>query len=150
MSESKSLSTKMSDYYVKQRMERLLNKSYVRRVEDGREITIGFTPKGNKELLSSTYGNRRTLQRSDLPNIDKLFESSEYVESAGLSHPRKDNIVRFHYFKIPGYLHGNTAYINVAEVNEYRGRENGIPQIRKKYYVYSVTSRLIKTKKPRS
>lgn len=149
MGELKSLSTKMTDYYVKQRMARLLNKKYVRKIENGLEVSIGFTNRGNKELLSSTYGNRRTLQRIDLPNIDKLFESSEYVDSAGLTHPRNDNIVRFHYFKVPGYLHGNTAYINVAEADEIHKRD-GKPRVRKNYFVYSVTGRMAQKKKPRS
>lgn len=149
MGESHILSAKIHKYY-QQKMERLLSKHYVRTVDGGKVITIGFTPKGNKHLVSDTYGYKKTLQRVDLPRIDKLFERASFVRSAGLSKPRKDNIVAFHYFKLPGYLHGNTAYINVAEENEYHKRTDGETQIRKNYYVYSIVDRLYKRRRPRS
>ena len=146
----KSLSAKMYEYYVKQRMARLLNKTYTRMIDNGKQIKVTFTQRGNKHLLSDTYRAGSPLQRIDLPNIDKIFEDSDYVQSSNLFKPRKDNITTFHYFKVKKGLHGSTAYINVAEQRIAPGPESGRTETRATYFVYSITRRLYKNKKPRN
>lgn len=148
MSEPSSLAGYMNKYY-KQRMERLYSKSYNRTIDGGRNAVIRFTSKGNNHLIHDTYGYRKILQKIDLPNIDKLFEDSDYVASAPLFKSRNDNIVRFHYFKVRNGLHGSTAYINVAEAEDGTRRKDGSIQTRTSFYVYSVVPRLVIKKKPR-
>ena len=55
-----------------------------------------------------------------------------YIDDSAITHPRRDNIVHFYYYKAE--LHGHTVRLNVAK--EVWIRKNGKPQTR--YYLYSI------------
>lgn len=125
-----SLSSVVRHYY-KEKMSPFLSQKIEKEIS-GRNIKIGFTTYGNKHLYSDASGRRsKSFFRGDLLELPSLMKRSVYITSAGLSKQRKDKISAFHYFKVT--LHGNTAYLNVAE--EIRNR-------RAHFYVYSVTDKI--------
>ena len=99
----------------------------------GTEKSIGFTKTGNIHLYSDTFG-RSLLRKEDLPGLDKTLQTAVYVSSASLSHPRKDNIKRFHYFKAE--INGQPVFLNVAET-DYITKRGKVVHDR---FLYSVTN----------
>lgn len=113
-------------------MEPLLKKK-VKLMIAGAEKSIGFTKSGNLHLYSDTFG-RSTLRKEDLSGLDKTLQTAVYVSSASLSHERKDNIKRFHYFKAK--INGQHVFLNVAETDYVTKRGKVIHD----RFLYSVTN----------
>lgn len=112
-------------------MEPLLQIRHEKPIDEG-TIKVGFSTYGNKHLFSDTFGRSRVLLKEDLKDLGELLESGTYIDDSALTHPRRDNIVHFYYYKAE--LHGRTVRLNVAkDVEELR---NG--RIIVKYYLYSV------------
>ena len=119
-------------------MKPLLKKKVTLEI-DGTPRSIGFRKEGNKHLFSDTFGRSSALKKEHLATLDKVLEQSTYVDSSkGLSHERKDNIRKFHYFK--GEIDGKTVYLNVAELagTDSKGK------VKVKYFLYSITDRIRK------
>lgn len=106
---------------------------------DGAKRNIGFRKEGNKHLYSDTFGRSSVLKKEHLAGLDKVLAESVYVKSSdSLSHERKDDIRRFHYFK--GEIDGKTVYLNVAELTGMD--EKG--KVKVKYFLYSITDKIRK------
>ncbi len=119
-------------------MKPLLKKKVMLEV-DGTPRNIGFRKEGNKHLYSDTFGRSSVLKKEHLVTLDKVLKQSSYVDSSQeLSHERKDNIRRFHYFK--GKIDGETVYLNVAEFDS----KNAKGMVSTKYFLYSITDRIRK------
>jgi SPP1 gp7 family putative phage head morphogenesis protein len=104
---------------------------------DGVKRNIGFRKEGNKHLYSDSFGRSSALRREHLATLDKVLAESTYVKSSdSLSHERKDDIRRFHYFE--GKIDGKTVYLNVAELTGID--EKG--KVKVKYFLYSITDRI--------
>ena len=106
---------------------------------DGAKRNIGFRKEGNKHLYSDTFGRSSVLKKEHLAGLDKVLAESVYVKSSdSLSHERKDDIRRFHYFK--GEIDGKTVYLNVAELTgmDKKGK------VKVKYFLYSITDKIRK------
>lgn len=146
MSEPRRTYAVMRKFYL-QRMERLLNRRFSKTV-DGRKISVMFTKYGNKHLYSDAERRSKTLQRSDMLDLDKILDGAQYDSSADISKKRKDNIVKFHYFKTR--LHGSTVYLNVGEQEYDFVRRDGTTQKRHQFVVYSVTDRIRAEKKKKA
>lgn len=112
-------------------MEQLLQVKHEKPTESGL-IKVGFSTYGNKHLFSDTFGRSSVLTKEDLKDLGAILERSIYIEDSALTHPRRDNIVHFYYYKT--VLHGRTVRLNVAkDVEELR---NG--RIIVTYYLYSI------------
>lgn len=98
---------------------------------NGRKVKVGFNTDANKHLYSDTFRRSKTFSKGDLLDLPSLLRKSTYEGSADLYKARKDNISKFHYFKV--MLHGNVVYLNVAE-EVHKGK--------KKRYLYSVTDKI--------
>ena len=146
MAEPKPLYSVMRQFY-KQKMERLLNRRFTRTI-DGKKVSVSFSRYGNKHLYSDAERRSKTLQRSDILDMDNIFAGSKYHSSAELSKKRKDNIVKFHYFETK--LHGNAVFLNIGEQTYNIKRRDGTTQERKRYIVYSVTDRIRAEKKKKA
>lgn len=127
----KSTQAKLREKYLKE-MEPLLKKSVYKKVEN-KEIKIRFTKKGNKHLYSDTFG-RANFDKEELKNIDQKLQNSKFVKTSELSKQRKDNIVKFYYFKDEN----EELYYNVAE--ELFTKKNGIVKLN--YFLYSITNKI--------
>ena len=104
---------------------------------DGVKRNIGFRKEGNKHLYSDSFGRSSALRWEHLATLDKVLAESTYVKSSdSLSHERKDDIRRFHYFE--GKIDGKTVYLNVAELTGID--EKG--KVKVKYFLYSITDRI--------
>ena len=104
---------------------------------DGVKRNIGFRKEGNKHLYSDSFGRSSALRREHLATLDKVLAESTYVKSSdSLSHERKVDIRRFHYFE--GKIDGKTVYLNVAELTGID--EKG--KVKVKYFLYSITDRI--------
>lgn len=104
---------------------------------DGVKRNIGFRKEGNKHLYSDSFSRSSALRREHLATLDKVLAESTYVKSSdSLSHERKDDIRRFHYFE--GKIDGKTVYLNVAELTGID--EKG--KVKVKYFLYSITDRI--------
>lgn len=79
-------------------MEPLLKKSETLKTEN-KDIKVGFTKEGNKHLFSDTFGRSSVLTKEDLASLEKALQNATFIESAGLTHPRKDDIDRFFYYE---------------------------------------------------
>ena len=112
-------------------MEPLLQVKHVKPIEDG-SIKVGFSTYGNKHLFSDTFGRSSVLTKEDLKDLGGILESSTFMDESVLTHPRRDNITHFYYYKAE--LHGRAVRLNVAK--EVRFRPNGKP--RTTYFLYSV------------
>ena len=112
-------------------MEPLLQVKHVKPIEDG-SIKVGFSTYGNKHLFSDTFGRSSVLTKEDLKDLGSILESSTFMSESVLTHPRRDNITHFYYYK--ARLHGRAVRLNVAK--EVRFRPNGKP--RTTYFLYSV------------
>ena len=112
-------------------MEPLLQVKHVKPIEDG-SIKVGFSTYGNKHLFSDTFGRSSVLTKEDLKDLGSILESSTFMDESVLTHPRRDNITHFYYYKAE--LHGRVVRLNVAK--EVRFRPNGKP--RTTYFLYSV------------
>ena len=112
-------------------MEPLLQVKHVKPIEDG-SIKVGFSTYGNKHLFSDTFGRSSVLTKEDLKDLGGILESSTFMDESVLTHPRRDNITHFYYYKAE--LHGRVVRLNVAK--EVRFRPNGKP--RTTYFLYSV------------
>ena len=112
-------------------MEPLLQVKHVKPIEDG-SIKVGFSTYGNKHLFSDTFGRSSVLTKEDLKDLGSILESSTFMDESVLTHPRRDNITHFYYYKAE--LHGRAVRLNVAK--EVRFRPNGKP--RTTYFLYSV------------
>ena len=112
-------------------MEPLLQVKHVKPIEDG-SIKVGFSTYGNKHLFSDTFGRSSVLTKEDLKDLGSILESSTFMSESVLTHPRRDNITHFYYYKAG--LHGRAVRLNVAK--EVRFRPNGKP--RTTYFLYSV------------
>lgn len=124
-------------YYMTQ-MKPLLKKKVALEV-DGTPRNVGFRKEGNKHLYSDTFGRSSVLKKEHLAGLDKVLAQSVYVKSSeSLSHERKDDIRRFHYFK--GEIDGKTVYLNVAEFDS----RNAKGMVSTKYFLYSITDRIRK------
>ncbi|MDR2652063.1 MAG: minor capsid protein [Prevotellaceae bacterium] len=79
---------------------------------DGKQITVKFTKKGNNHLYSDTFKRAKgVLLKKDLKNLNTALQNAVFVKPAELSKKRKDNIVKFYYFKDKD----KELYYNVAE-----------------------------------
>ena len=92
-------------------MEPLLKKSETLKTEN-KEIKVGFTKEGNKHLFSDTYGRSSVLTKENLASLEKALQNATFIESAGLTHPRKDDIDRFFYYE--ANIRGHKVKLNVA------------------------------------
>ncbi len=92
-------------------MEPLLTKSETLKTEN-KEIKVGFTKEGNKHLFSDTYGRSSVLTKENLDSLEKALQNATFIESAGLTHPRKDDIDRFFYYE--ANIRGHKVKLNVA------------------------------------
>lgn len=92
-------------------MEPLLKKSETLKTEN-KEIKVGFTKEGNKHLFSDTYGRSSVLTKENLASLEKALQNATFIESAGLTHPRKDDIDRF--FCYEANIRGHKVKLNVA------------------------------------
>lgn len=115
-----------------QEMSHLLNVKKELEITSGKKIKVGFTVKGNKHLYSDTFGRSKYLKKDDLKNLDKVLDTAEYINSSKLTHPRKDKIDHFHYFKAE--LNNNPIRLNVAEF-AYKRPDNKIDY---QYFLYSI------------
>lgn len=112
-------------------MKPLLQVKHNKPIGEG-SIRVGFSTYGNKHLFSDTFGRSSVLTKEDLKDLGTLLKNSTYLDESALTHPRRDNITHFYYYKAE--LHGRTVRLNVAkDVEELR---NG--RIIVKYYLYSV------------
>lgn len=114
-------------------MEPLLKKK-VKLMIAGVEKSIGFTKAGNTHLYSDTFGRSSVLKKEDLAGLGNTLQMATYINSAGLSHPRKDDIKRFHYFKAE--INGQPVFLNVAET-DHKTKSGKIVHNR---FLYSVTN----------
>lgn len=128
----KSLQAQLREKYLKE-MEHLLDKSVYKEVENNKQIKVRFTKKGNKHLYSDTFG-RADFDKEDLKELDKKLKNAEFIKSSEISKQRKDNIVKFHYFKDKD----EEIYYNVAE--EKFQKNNG--EIYLNRFLYSITNKI--------
>ena len=112
-------------------MEPLLHVRHEKPIDEG-AIKVGFSTYGNKHLFSDTFGRSKVLLKEDLKDLGTLLENSTYINDSALTHPRRDNITHFYYFKAE--LHGRTIRLNVAK--QIYNRPNGQTEVR--YFLYSV------------
>ena len=114
-------------------MEPLLQVKHEKPIDEG-TIKVGFSTYGNRHLFSDTFGRSSVLTKEDLKELGTLLENSTYLDDSALTHPRRDNIVHFYYYKAE--LHGRIVRLNVAkDVEQFR---NG--RIIVKYYLYSLNN----------
>ena len=118
-------------HYLKE-MKPLLAHRCAKLVTGDERILVGFSTYGNKHLFSDTFGRTSVLTKDDLKNLDELLAESSYVGESGLTHPRKDNIRHFYYFKTT--LRGQEIRLNVAKKVE--TDPHGHTRI--SYFLYSV------------
>ncbi len=128
----KSATALEREKYLKE-MKPLLRVKKNLEVENGKTIRVGFTPKGNKHLYSDTF-KRSEYPKEELKNIADRLENAKFINSAVLGKERKDDIVKFYYFKDEEF----GWYYNVAEELN-KGRINR--------FVYAITQKLRKVKK---
>jgi SPP1 gp7 family putative phage head morphogenesis protein len=129
---AKSATAKERNKYMEQ-MKPLLKKTLTKQA-DGKKIKVKFTKKGNKHLYSDTLTRAKgALKKDDLKNLDNALKNAEFVKSEGLSKVRKDNIVKFYYFKDKN----KELYYNVAE-EAYK--KKGVEH--KKIFLYSATKHI--------
>lgn len=134
---SKSQAAIERKHYLRE-MQPLLKKKVVLEI-DGVKRNVGFRKEGNKHLYSDSFGRSSALRREHLATLDKVLAESTYVKSSdSLSHERKDDIRRFHYFK--GEIDGKTVYLNVAEFDS----KNAKGMVSTKYFLYSITDKIRK------
>lgn len=112
-------------------MEPLLQVRHEKPIDEG-TIKVGFSTYGNKHLFSDTFGRSSVLTKEDLKDLGTLLENSTYIDDSALTHPRRDNIVHFYYYKAE--LHGHNVRLNVAK--DVEELDNG--RILVKYYLYSI------------
>ena len=112
-------------------MEPLLEKSNILKTEN-KEIKVGFTKEGNKHLFSDTFGRSSVLTKEDLASLDQALQTATFIESSGLTHPRKDNIDRFFYYEAE--IRGHKIKLNVARKVE--RKSNGF--VRVTHFLYSI------------
>ena len=112
-------------------MEPLLEKSNILKTEN-KEIKVGFTKEGNKHLFSDTFGRSSVLTKEDLASLDQALQTATFIESSGLTHPRKDNIDRFFYYEAE--IRGHKVKLNVARKVE--RKSNGF--VRVTHFLYSI------------
>ena len=112
-------------------MEPLLKKSETLKTEN-KEIKVGFTKEGNKHLFSDTFGRSSVLTKEDLASLEKALQNATFIESAGLTHPRKDDIDRFFYYE--ANIRGHKVKLNVAR--KVKKRKNGKIQVY--HFLYSI------------
>jgi len=130
----KSATAQEREKYLKE-METLLNKTVVKEVDGGKQISIKFTAKGNKHLYSDTFTRvKGLLNKKDLKRLNIALGQSTFEKSANVSEPRKDKITKFYYFKDKD----KQLYYNVGEV-EYKRKSGKIKYSR---FLYSVTKTL--------
>ena len=127
----KSLQAKLREKYLNE-MKPLLKTVIHKKVKD-KEIKIRFTKKGNKHIYSDTFG-RAKFDKQELKNIDKRLQNAVFVKSSKLSKQRKDNIVKFYYFKDKN----GELYYNVAE--EKFQKNDG--EIYLNRFLYSITNKI--------
>jgi len=112
-------------------LDSLLNKSVIRYVGSDKSIKIGFNKKGNSHLADDVMTKNLGLTKTDLPKLNDYLREAQYDGSSSLIKERKDNIVRFYYFKD----NNKNVYYNVAE--QANKRKNG--KIDKSRFLYAVT-----------
>ena len=112
-------------------MEPLLKKSETLKTEN-KDIKVGFTKEGNKHLFSDTFGRSSVLTKEDLASLEKALQNATFIESAGLTHPRKDDIDRFFYYEAK--IRGHKVKLNVAR--KVKKRDNGKIQVY--HFLYSI------------
>ena len=115
--------------YVKA-MQPLLKKNVVKPIGNGESIKIKFTIKGNKHIVDDILKGKSGLTKKDLPKLDSYLREAKYESSAGLKHPRKDDIVKFYYFRD---RNKNIRY----HVAEKIYKHNGIEHIQR--FLYAIT-----------
>lgn len=112
-------------------MEHLLKKSETLKTGN-KDIKVGFTKEGNKHLFSDTFGRSSVLTKEDLASLDKALRNATFIDSAGLTHPRKDGIDRFFYYEAE--IRGHKVKLNVARKVE--RKSNGF--VRVTHFLYSI------------
>lgn len=112
-------------------MEPLLKKSEMLKT-DNKDIKVGFTKEGNKHLFSDTFGRSSVLVKDDLASLDQALHNANFIDSAALTHPRKDNIDRFFYYEAE--IRGHKVKLNVAR--KVKKRDNG--KIQEYHFLYSI------------
>ena len=100
---------------------------------DSKDIRVGFSAYGNKHLFSDTFGRSSILKKEDLESLDKVLKTATFIESAELSHPRKDKIDRFFYYEAE--IRGHKVRLNVARKIE-KNKANNF--IRITHFLYSI------------
>ena len=118
-------------HYVDREMRPLLRHSKMMPTE-GEHIKVGFTQYGNKHLFSDTFGRSSILTKDDLASLHRLLNHATFIESAPLSHPRRDGIQHFYYYRAS--IREQDVRLNVAK--QVYSRPNG--QIEVRYFLYSI------------
>ena len=104
----------------------------LKEIPDAKPINVGFCSYGNKHLYSDTFRRSSVLTKEDLKDLGDVLERAVYDGESELTHPRKDDVNKFFYFKTS--LHGKEIRLNVAQkVETYN---NG--RIRVSHFLYSV------------
>ena len=115
-------------------MKPLLKKNIMRYVGNDEHIKINFTMRGNKHIVNDVLKGKIGLTKKDLSKLDSYLKNAKYEGLAGLKHPRKDNIVKFYYFKD----RNKSIYYNVAEARD--KLKNGRETIHR--FLYAVTKEI--------
>lgn len=72
------------------------------------------------------------LTKEDLASLDQALQTATFIESLGLTHPRKDNIDHFFYYEAE--IRGHKVKLNVARKVE--RKSNGF--VRVTHFLYSI------------
>lgn len=114
-------------------MKPLLKKKVIKSVGE-KDITIRFTPEGNKHIYADTFVRVKGFDKDKLKKLDEILQNASFVKRADLSKVRKDDKIAFYYFK--GKVDEKTVYLNVAE----QMSTNAKGKNSKKYTLYALTS----------
>lgn len=114
-------------------MKPLLKKKVIKSVGE-KDITIRFTPEGNKHIYADTFVRVKGFDKDKLKKLDEILQNASFVKRADLSKVRKDDKIAFYYFK--GKVDEKTVHLNVAE----QMSTNAKGKNSKKYTLYALTS----------
>lgn len=134
----KSVKQKKRESYISE-MEPLLKKSVIRYVGNDRHIKIGFTKKGNEHIANDVLNKIPGLDKKELSLLHIELKEAQYVRSSDLYKERKDDIIRFYYFKNKE----KKLFYNVAE-KQHKTKSGKVKIDR---FLYSITKEIPKSKK---
>ena len=71
-------------------------------MEEGVNIRVGFTTRGNEHLYSDKFGRSKVLRKEDLKELDRLLRVATPIADHPVEH--NYNIKHFYYYRVE--LHG--------------------------------------------